>query len=297
MLNEILEYMEYTCALDGTFPKRLSWGNIAKGFSGIPRALTVIARHAYYVNGMDTGGIDYLLNLWCGFENDEEKNKLYAIDRNLSNWLPRYIERLEPSKSRRPKDEIEKTRKAMLSTLDGNKNKWNRKVFQKEGGVNDKHSIYFDRIIADAINEGPLRERCLILKKDPVSGTSKRENYINDQGLKLVSAFLIGQIADSEYSNVNFPDIANWLETGGSEGKKVNAIIDNLRYNLKKEKNVRIFNTEYMQNNAEKYLRLNKEWIELYGSRLGEKNDLTSLDKKEFIYEDAGCMKALQRIN
>ncbi len=291
MLNEHLEFQEYTCGFEKTDPKRLTWGNLVKGFSGVPRALSVIARNAYYNDGMNIEGVKHLLNLWCGFE---ENVSLFGIQNNSSydnicRWLPRYIENLDPGKS---KDAAEK-KNAIFRELEKNAEKWNRGAFQNSGRVNDKNSIYFDGIIADAINEGPLRERVLILKKDPNEGAVPKPTYMNDQGLKLIASFLMGRIEGSDFADVDFGSVANWIKSGASEGKKIKGLIDKLEYNIDNEK-VKILEIVHVNGDADKFLRLNKKWLERYEPGLSDREAVSRLnDKSLFIYEDKGCSKPL----
>ena len=87
---ELQEFKEYTWALNTVHPCRLSWGNIIKGFSGVPRALSVISRYAYYEKKMDPEMIDILLKKWCGFDIGQEQNIMDDMPEfaNVSGWLP-----------------------------------------------------------------------------------------------------------------------------------------------------------------------------------------------------------------
>ncbi len=116
MLDEIREYEQYTMDVnkfespDSDNVRLKYFPLIKKDFSGMARALTIIARHHIFPDGVMTDKFDEdrvqaVLRAWCGFNYkdkyescaDEAKKSKYEetiayIEKNkLDNWLDRYI--------------------------------------------------------------------------------------------------------------------------------------------------------------------------------------------------------------
>ena len=307
MLNEIKELEEYTCPLDDIHPCRLKWGNI-KNFSSVPRALSVIARYAYYDCKMGPDEINYILRLWCGFEKDPGKIDLEKIDKedrervsNLCGWLPSYISGLKPQKSRESDHEIDETRNTILVELEKKSKVWTRNIFQSSGEKNDINAIYLDGIIADAVDKGPLKTRYLVFKKDPADGAcgiscknKTQMGKFHDQWLKVIAAVLMGQIEGSEYSDVDYGSIANWMHTGAAEGKKVGGVIKKIKYNFWEKQDYEIISVINVNDSIGKYLRIDPDWLEEYGAKIVDKAEGVYY-LEGFVYEDEGCTGGLCR--
>lgn len=98
MLNEIKEYEEYTLPIESLAdvenPRLKFFTLIKKSFSGLERALTIIARH--YINDaaeIDEEKIKNYLREWLGFEViDSENNKIN--ERRTDGWLNNYIRKV-----------------------------------------------------------------------------------------------------------------------------------------------------------------------------------------------------------
>lgn len=98
MLNEIREYEEYTLPIESLSnvenPRLKFFSLIKKSFSGLERALTIIARH--YINDetaeLDEEKIKNHLRLWIGFEVVDSKNNIIA--ENPNGWLNNYIRKV-----------------------------------------------------------------------------------------------------------------------------------------------------------------------------------------------------------
>lgn len=98
MLNEIKEYEEYTLPIESLAdvenPRLKFFTLIKKSFSGLERALTVIARH--YIGGetseFDETKIKSHLRAWLGFEVIDGKNNIIA--ENPNGWLNNYIRKV-----------------------------------------------------------------------------------------------------------------------------------------------------------------------------------------------------------
>ena len=69
MLNELIEFENYTYSLDSNEPVyRLKHKNLSNSLSGVTRAMTIIARKCYYdENVIDKiGHCKNTLRVWCG---------------------------------------------------------------------------------------------------------------------------------------------------------------------------------------------------------------------------------------
>ncbi len=338
MLNELLEFQEYTCKINKGMPRRLIWGNVVeRKFSGIPRALTVIVRYAYCNKGItDIEKIKELLGLWCGFKEESKydfvKEEEFA---NIIGWLPKYIESLANEKIEEKNKNIEKAKKnkfenmksedivkldeniaknekdiksiktkmeKALTNLESNKDKWSRSPFKVAGGINDINAIYFEGIIADAINEGPLKKMYLRLKKDPMENVvdlgktvTTKEKNMYDKWLKTIAAVVMGQIDGSEYSDVDYGNLANWIKHGAAAGDKIKKnVISNIIYTIG-GKEINIIDAIHPLKEQEKYLCLNREWKKIYDPRIISEDDLKNvkIGENDIIFEDNGCNELL----
>ena len=95
MLNEIKEFEQYTFPLNSVFDKldcRLKYANMFPDFSGLDRALTIIARWYIFKDGKDRSNFNEentkeVLKTWCGFHTDKALPEITL----LKDWLPNYI--------------------------------------------------------------------------------------------------------------------------------------------------------------------------------------------------------------
>ena len=98
MLNEIKEFEEYTLPIESLEnlqnPRLKFFPLIKKSFSGLERALTIIARH--YIGNetaeFDEEKIKNYLRAWLGFEVVDSKNNIIAEKPN--GWLNNYIRKV-----------------------------------------------------------------------------------------------------------------------------------------------------------------------------------------------------------
>ncbi len=93
MLNELAEYEQYTSPAVDFENHRLKYFTlIKKNFSGLERALTIIARRHIFEDSdeprnFDAAQIKNLLRAWCGFDFDDKEQ----ASQPLANRLPEYI--------------------------------------------------------------------------------------------------------------------------------------------------------------------------------------------------------------
>lgn len=114
-----------------------------------------------------------------------------------------------------------------LTELRGKASYYAKSLFDVENAApkrdNDYKSISYDKIIADAYELGPLRQRYLVYEgahplssqirkrtKRRLDGKNLLENE-QDVVLKLTAAYLLQQYGSNRYAVVNKVEIANWL--------------------------------------------------------------------------------------
>lgn len=91
-----MEYEEYTMDVTKIEKPCLKYLTLIKGnFSGLTRALTIIARHEIFPNNVYTEDFDEekvkaVLRAWFGFKYDE-KYSAHIKELNIENWLGKYI--------------------------------------------------------------------------------------------------------------------------------------------------------------------------------------------------------------
>ena len=105
MLNEKLEYYEYTCDLNDSenVRRRIKYATLSRGdaeFNGLERFLTIIARHFlyYHNNGFaskdDIDAAYAALLSWLGYDKHDEKtinNERNKEIETICGWFPKYI--------------------------------------------------------------------------------------------------------------------------------------------------------------------------------------------------------------
>lgn len=320
MLDEFIEFQEYTCELKADSPYRMHKSNVTewdatkkKGvFGGVPRALKIISRYAYYECDFknDCGLIEdeaekieavkYVLMLWCGFEDDASKYGISEIAalKHIGSWLPSYIKIVLDEDQEKDKDKEKEKEKdkdkdkasdLIKDLMERCKNNWTRDAFQLSGSANDENSIYFESIIAEAVNEGPLRKAYLVLADNP-GGDSKDDIY--DRGLKLIASIMLNKIPESEYASVDFTSYSNWVKKGCATKKKVSTeVIKKFEYSKNK---IRVVEVEYAYSDSKgvkksPMLKIESTWNDKYKPRIVLENQLASVDKTCVIFEDKGC--------
>lgn len=315
MLDEFLEFEEYTCDLNNSATRRFHYSNITemngdKGvYAGVPRALRIISRFAYYHADLKykndeerINAIIHILKVWCGFEDDTEIYGIKDIKElsHIQSWLQRYVDTLESKNGKTDKTKL-------LDDLNKRcKENWERSPFQESGKVNDQYSIYFEKIIAEAIAEGPLKKYCLTFKKDPIDDNFiGKEGVLYDRGLKMVAAYLLNRIPESDYAAVDFATYSNWVLKGCTKRRDVTTrVIGDIKYKIDK-KDVQIIKVEYMdysnpQSPKGPMLRLDKDWENKYKPEIIPYNNEEELEKikkeKKHVFVDKGCNFELERV-
>lgn len=169
MLDELKEYEQYTFDLDGGIPPdyRLREKTFLKSFSGLPRAMTTIARGCLFPLGDEAAlGLEVVENVlrhWCGFAgegDDALPPKLAHLDR----WVPRYIALLESSGDEGESKTVDKwLEKDENGNASGQRAKrLDRGLFEGRSDADDRNMAFYERAIAEAVRLGPLKQRVLV---------------------------------------------------------------------------------------------------------------------------------------
>ena len=227
MLDEVREYQEY---MELSASRRLESKGFEQNcyFSGIGRALTVIARGALFApeaSGLETreeraAAARGALLRWCGFPEDRPPEK----DELLSGPLTDFMSAVYPKASDEMRKKLKSKWKQWNVLHPGPRSKASvsgkgRKAKESE---NDYNAIYFWRILADAMEAGPLKRRYLAVEGEPFEGWAlykedkqkegKKLCDYQDAVLKATAAYLLRRsVPGREYAVFSAVDYANWL--------------------------------------------------------------------------------------
>lgn len=183
MLNEIKEYEEYRDINTSEKP-RVLYENFIKEekttgkwkWSGIRRILTILARYYLYTEN------DYLNPKNIAGGSIAEKRSLLREETKskLQEWLSGpFSEFCISSEEKRQKH---KDLKNYINELVKKKDSYwtNNSIysFLRSPDINTRNANNYDTIIADAINQGPLRNLCLVLKETVFDNIT----YYHDEG-------------------------------------------------------------------------------------------------------------------
>ena len=293
MLDEKREYEEYTLPPAPDSPRRLKHCTLGEGgFSGVRRAMTVTARGALFAGGKrvpDAADVERArraLRRWCGFLPEEGEG-----------WLPRYYEQLlldagtEQGKSVRG---LEEDRKRLLRRdkaggfpLDAEWSaSWGEMLDGSEGG-NNRKAVFYDGILADALDAGPLQRRFLVCSgADPFeevfAGGARIDRRCGgryfagdaDRILKLAAAFLLGRTNRfQETAQINKRDVTNWTTTNSLAKKTESYAL--FRYGAENEPLIEDLRRAVFGNACK--LRVHPGWLGRYGFAAAGEEELPAL--------------------
>jgi len=317
MLDEKLEYSEYTTPLKDDSVPRLKPDCFVSKYSkkeqsratllGLWRCLTIIARHFLfdefqYQNAVTPeqqteiiSKVTFALKSWCGFLQEGEKS-----DYEFNGWLETYYKTyimVEKYEKGLPSWEDIKSKKTKAYALP---------VFTKNVTADPSalttvsNAVNYERVIAKAINEGPLRTYYLTYRKDfanqttykttkenkltgeqetqydPLSGSGAIALKSRNQLLKLVSAYLIEkEKTGNDFVIVNLTDFSNWTQ------QKVDSAYLSKRFVYKDKP---VFKFSLVNGNVQK-LQVNPEYLEEYDFKLVEDKNI-SLPDNYLLLED-----------
>ena len=243
MLNEKEELTQYIGKVN-TCNRLISWSFFYKHRGGIPRALTILARHYLYdvyryaslrADKQKTARekVKHLLAAWCGFdfiEGSEEFIDGELIEKDdLAAWLPRYL-LAHPYQNAN----MDFMKNEILSFRQERAKKWyvkeQKDIYQLVNHTFSIHSVNLYTIIADAVNQGPLLVWELVYDEEAFSRdialTSTHKKYI----LCIISAYLLAlgdTPPDGQPILLNNVDLANWMEYASlARGNHFEKILD-----------------------------------------------------------------------
>lgn len=249
MLDEKQEYSDYTSSLTADSIPRLkpscfvekSSKKTRGTFMGTERAMTIIARRVlfddYHYETADSPEkqkeilykVTVALKSWCGFlPEDEQRNYEYE------NWLKTYYQTFITEKNlggNLPSwEEIKKNKSKQFTSP----------VFPAKPSPkakNNSKAISYSRIIARAVEEGPLCTYYLMCKKDfadyatyktgksmkALAGHGMKSTEYRDEVLKFIAVNLIEKNrTGNEFNVINLTDFSHWIQqqTGSARMKK-----------------------------------------------------------------------------
>lgn len=299
MLDEIREYQEYTCnplAKEGIRlnPKIL----FDKGhFNGLGRALTTIAREELDKRGYfglqdeDFTIVDAVicaLKEWLGFiQEGEETISQY------NSWMKKYYNAHKEDASVEW-DKFVKSRKSQYGKgLFTEKTLPEKTLPEKD----TKLEVTYDKVVADAIYQGPLKRYYLICKKGFEQDLYKKskndfvkqlnpklatDSRLIDNVLRLICVYLIKkEYTGNTSNNVNLTDVAHW-----AQNKSINhgGYYDGLKY--KKRKNL-ILSKTIGKNYTKKSLC--KDFMETYDFKIIEASEFSGIEEGYTFFSDQGA--------
>lgn len=351
MLNELGEYEQYAAPLD-SFPDfgghRLKYFTLIKnGFSGLERALTIIARRHIFADAEQPAAFDEdrvkdILRAWCGFAFTSE------VPPALVNRLPEYIKRnffcgclrgcrlkceefrddeaypavlafldatsiesltaLLAAKQKSPllkalNTDLERAKKilAALDTLSGKHKSFERTVFNVLNDAGDEYrAIKFDRILANALFFGKLRNYVLVCERDPFATAVRKVTDSKPAGkkllpsqqdliLKLTAMYLLQRrYSDQDFVTFNELSLVSWLAT---ETKPENLHLDKFIF---VETGKHLFETRLVGGVNVKKLRVHPDWLKQF--RLAEDSETAKRENLgRIFFTDSGAAESLAR--
>ena len=168
---------------------------------------------------------------------------------------------------------------------------------------NDLHRICYDKIIANALELGPLKNYVLAAKLDPFKaglikkytrfrnkGAAITKNTSQDTVLKFTAAYL-RQRAETgrEYAVINFADMSNWVNL--QDPKFDNAKLSEYRL----ADGSTVFNFINVGPSVKK-MSLAPDWLELF--ELAEANSIVpGADRGRIFYRDNGAGSCLEQFS
>ena len=268
MLDELREYELYTCEIDdslfvGNDYRLRKYTFIGNSFSGLSRAMEIIARkHLFDGDGSKWPDskrmleVENILKHWCCCRPEEGDEAdvvgLGPLDPELQNldcWVERYIEsfqyvnpRTGKSDEGKSKDALKKWRAKAAIEAEIEKAKEARKNMGRSRLAplcdveyqmkHDQNHITYQKIIAEALRQGPLR-RCYlvgkgalvkeVIRKDRKTGEQKRSNKRNWPRILAFTAMILlqsGYNREEGCADVSPGRLSDWIADDTSEPKK-----------------------------------------------------------------------------
>ena len=325
MLNELLEYEEYTCENVG---EEIGVNNCRfntyiytkRNRGGLARALTIIARKELSDRGYFDAPVgrqkEIIENVrkalaeWLGFDEPEDE-KVSDYD----GWLRKYYTRVILPSSDKDKSSI----RSWEEIRDYKKDEYCGDILEELYSIDNKkrkskntfNKITYERIISDAIFLGPLQQYYLICKESTFKNVTWGGETLNNSEdnvkrkhniLKLAAAYLIKKrYTGNEYNVVNQSDLGNWTDNtkiakGEYYFEKKNNRIKKLMY----KKHAFYLKESYLSNVSK--IRISEAFIKDNGVRVVTPDELKKMMDNEELkgfkcYMDQGYGKLLKVVD
>lgn len=306
MLDEILEYRQYTEDPAEITVARLKYGNLKRSLSGLSRAMHIVARGYMNREFADLSPDETfertkkVLRQWTG---EYKPDKTKADDGfDVQDWFPLYIK--ECKKIFYP-EQAEKFGKILEELCKSCSSFKSAEFFIPEEGKNTENKISYEKVIHEAGRAGKLVCRYLVSKKpvwpeDIAIFTGKKEKGLLetqfDLMLKIIAAYLLEDPKRNcrfdpqlRYARICWADIVNWSMIE----KKDSGIMQQFRWNKRPifEREI----SEIRRNHTR--IRLNRDFMEEYRWNLIDSEELAVFSKEHpgyGVYIDEGAMRPLK---
>ncbi len=304
MIDEKKELEEYTCAIGPQMPRRILYLNFTNKLAGVKRALVVIARYCLFDKGLDAEQTIQILKSWCGFipslpDAIREMDKGFFT--RIDDWLPKYIIQMEADVASDEK-KIEKI-KETTKLLAPKKDNWDYDPFFADGKRNDKNALTFTAIVAEALNEGPLRTRVLTFAKPPKAAMvlPKRGSQEGKKKLFIMSiaAYCAKATPGRRKIHLDQPAFSNWVGEGCPNGKRVKETLEALSFKCGKDLKP-LFHFQNIGSESVNFYKmvLNDDFIKEYQPKVMTVDEFRALPEEDrdrlCVYTDLGCNVLMQ---
>lgn len=298
MLDEIKEYQEYTCdPLDDKGVRLNAEIFFNKGhFNGLGRALTIIAREELNKRGYFSSQEEDMtivedviraLKEWLGFVKEDT-----AAISDYNAWLEKYFNAHKKDDAHKKGSTIDWDSFVKLKKSQYGKGLFTDKILTDK---DTKLEVTYDKVVADAINQGPLKRYYLVCKKGfeqdlykkskkdadkRLNPKLKTDSILIDNILRLICVYLIKKEYTGNLSNnINLTDIAHW-----AQNKSINngGYYDGLKY---KRKNL-ILGRTIGKNYTKKSVC--KEYMDAYDFKVIDASVFKTLEDGYTFFSDLG---------
>lgn len=260
MLDELTEYKVWT----SDEQTRFIFSKISDNFTGVKRALKIIARHFLFEEGVDKPNFDRAeeaLSAWLGCKNSEDED----ISRIFNYFEKQVLNALEKertnNKNDSQKEKVQKEKKKKI--LEKIRAFQKRDFKRKTDYLGKENELFLEDIIAQAYCDGPLKTMYLItdisdnevIENDVITQIKKSKkdskSYQNKENkfLKGISAYLLNDGKENEYIRLSSAEINGWFsEQKGS----LDSISNDLKIKSKDEDFKNIFINKNASEKADK---------------------------------------------
>lgn len=324
MLDEFKEYEEYTCSVENITVPRLmpeifsevvvakKTGNRKMKMGGVGRALVTIARKELMNQGYFSAGrsvqeqiipeVRQALREWLGF-NDTSDERVTAYN----GWLEKYFEKfIEPLSTDVSWVDIVQSKKSAFEK------RWYDEFAEKKDGARGKTQknkntllvMNYDKVIARAVQYGPLKKYYLVCKKgasDPLKKGKRLTTLSTDAQLmndvyRMISYYLIMQQhtfnKSNKYVYFNGIDFANWAQHLNAQDPRY--FSPKIKYVDASDHAIEFIISQTLCKNINKRY-ICKEYLNAYDFHLVSADDFSGVRDGYTFFSDSGAGRALKQ--